>query len=55
MQTDAEPPGKRRELLMFLFLTVVLFPLLSVMIVGAYGFAIWFYQILTGPPGPPGV
>ncbi|NLB59173.1 MAG: periplasmic nitrate reductase, NapE protein [Gammaproteobacteria bacterium] len=54
MQDQAAPPAKRRELLMFLFITVVLFPLLSVMLVSSYGFAIWFWQILTGPPGPPG-
>ncbi|MGY0559841.1 MULTISPECIES: periplasmic nitrate reductase, NapE protein [unclassified Luteimonas] len=46
-------PGKRRELLLFLFLTVVLFPLLSVMVVGGYGFAVWIWQIFNGPPGPP--
>jgi len=44
---------KRRELLVFLFITVVLFPLLSVMIVGGYGFAVWIYQMIAGPPGPP--
>ncbi|AOH35482.1 periplasmic nitrate reductase, NapE protein [Luteimonas sp. JM171] len=54
MHTRDEPPSKRRELLMFLLITVVLFPLLSVMLVGAFGFSIWFWQILTGPPGPPG-
>lgn len=44
-------PGKRRELTLFFFITVVLFPLLSVMIVGGYGFAVWISQMLfTGPP-----
>ncbi|MEN1944300.1 periplasmic nitrate reductase, NapE protein [Luteimonas sp. MJ293] len=46
-------PARRRELLMFLFLTVVLFPLISVMVVGGYGFAVWIWQIFNGPPGPP--
>lgn len=47
--------GKRQELLVFLFITVVLFPLLSVMIVGGYGFAVWIWQMLfSGPPGPAG-
>ena len=45
-------PGRRRELFMFLFLTVVLFPLISVMVVGGYGFAVWIWQIFNGPPGP---
>lgn len=44
-------PRKRSELLAFLFLTVVLAPVLSVAIVGGYGFLIWMYQLLTGPPG----
>jgi periplasmic nitrate reductase NapE len=51
--TDARQE-RRRELLSFLFLTVVLAPLLSVMIVGGYGFAVWIFQIIAGPPGPPG-
>jgi nitrate reductase NapE len=29
-------------------------PLLSVMIVGGYGFAVWMLQLISGPPGPPG-
>ena len=48
---DAGQPSKRRELYLFLFITVVLFPVLSVMIVGGYGFAVWFWQMLfSGPP-----
>lgn len=50
----AEQSSRPRELLAFLFLTVVLAPLLSVMIVGGYGFLVWIYQIIAGPPGPPG-
>lgn len=42
---------KNEERNMFLFLTVVLFPVLSVAIVGAYGFIVWITQILMGPPG----
>ena len=42
---------KSDERNMFLFLTVVLFPVLSVAIVGAYGFAVWISQLLMGPPG----
>lgn len=45
--------GKRRERRLFLFLVIFLFPLLSVALVGAYGFAVWFLQMLFGPPGPP--
>jgi nitrate reductase NapE len=42
---------KRRELTVFLFLTLVLAPLLAVMIVAGYGFLVWMYQIIAGPPG----
>lgn len=42
---------RRHELRLFLFLTVVLFPLLAVLIVSGYGFAVWIWQIFTGPPG----
>ncbi len=51
MPTSQETPSKRRELLTFFFLTAVLFPVLSVAVVGAYGLSIWIYQIFTGPPG----
>jgi len=47
--------GRRRELLAFLFLTVVLAPVLAVAIVGGYGFLIWISQMIYGPPGPPAV
>jgi nitrate reductase NapE len=43
----------RKETRLFYFLIVVLFPLLSVAIVGGYGFIVWFMQMLLGPPGPP--
>ena len=50
-----QPDVRRRwELRMFLFLTVVLFPILSVAVVGGYGFAVWIWQIFNGPPGPIG-
>ena len=38
---------------MFLLLTVVLAPVLAVMVVGGYGFVVWMYQLVAGPPGPP--
>ncbi|UXI02317.1 periplasmic nitrate reductase, NapE protein [Photobacterium sp. TY1-4] len=42
----------RYEWLSFLFIIIFLFPILSVLIVGGYGFAVWAMQILfTGPPG----
>ena len=37
----------------FLFLTAVLMPALAVATVGSYGLAVWIYQMMAGPPGPP--
>ncbi|MDD1017128.1 periplasmic nitrate reductase, NapE protein [Pseudomonas rubra] len=45
--------ARRKETLLFVFLIVCLFPLLSVAIVGGYGFLVWFFQLVYGPPGPP--
>lgn len=50
---DKLKPQRRKETRLFLFLVVCLFPLLSVAIVGGYGFIVWFFQMLYGPPGPP--
>lgn len=52
--TRPEAPVTRgQELAAFLLLTVVLFPVLAVAVVGGFGFLVWMYQIVTGPPGPP--
>jgi len=42
--------SKRRELSGFLFLTVILAPLVAVAVVAGYGFLIWTYQLIQGPP-----
>ncbi len=44
---------RRMEIFAFLFLTAVLMPGLAVATVGGYGFAVWVYQMVAGPPGPP--
>ena len=41
---------KKRERRGFIFITVFLFPALSVILVGGYGFAIWILQMIFGPP-----
>lgn len=54
MSLPAEPKAlHRKEIKLFLFLVICLFPLISIMVVGGYGFIIWFFQMLYGPPGPP--
>jgi nitrate reductase NapE len=46
-----EPSGSRGELKAFLFLTVVMAPVISFFIITGYGFLVWIYQMLvTGPP-----
>ena len=44
------PFTKAQELRSFLFLTVVMAPALAGVIVAGYGFAVWMYQVFTGPP-----
>ncbi|MFC4308185.1 periplasmic nitrate reductase, NapE protein [Steroidobacter flavus] len=41
---------KRRELAVFIFLTFIVAPILSVLIVAGYGFAVWMVQLIAGPP-----
>jgi nitrate reductase NapE len=45
---------RRRELLVFLALAFGIWPVVAVGVVGGYGFLVWMYQIVYGPPGPPG-
>lgn len=47
---DPLPEQKKKEWRLFVFIVVFLFPLLSIALVGGYGFAIWMYQLLMGPP-----
>jgi nitrate reductase NapE len=42
---------KAQELRSFLFLSVVMAPVLAVVIVSGYGFMVWMYQLIAGPPG----
>ena len=53
MIETSERPSKAQELRAFLFLSVVLAPVLAVGLVSGYGFLVWAVQLLTGqPPGP---
>jgi nitrate reductase NapE len=47
---DQQKQAKRREWLVFLGLTFVVAPALAIAIVGGYGFTVWMYQIINGPP-----
>ena len=52
--TYGRPRRRRMEIFAFLFLTAVLMPALAIATVGSYGLAVWVYQMVAGPPGPPG-
>lgn len=50
LQTPSPERSMGSEFKAFLFITVLLAPILSVILVGGYGFLIWISQILIGPP-----
>lgn len=43
---------RRRELLTFVVLAFGIWPVVAVGTVASYGFMVWAYQIVYGPPGP---
>lgn len=45
-----EEASKRLELRAFLFLTVVMAPVVAGLVVATYGFIVWVYQMFAGPP-----
>lgn len=45
-----ETPEKKSELKAFLFLTVVMAPVLAGVVIGTYGLVVWIYQMVMGPP-----
>ena len=52
--SDGQPGTRREELVSFLLLAVIIWPLIAIAVVGGYGFLVWMYQLIFGPPGPPG-
>jgi nitrate reductase NapE len=51
MKVGDAPITKAQELRGFLFLSVVMAPILAGAIVAGYGFCVWMYQLIAGPPG----
>ncbi|SDO44178.1 nitrate reductase NapE [Halomonas shengliensis] len=52
VKNESRAGGKRREWLAFLFVTAVVVPLLTIAVVGGYGFVVWMLQVFVlGPPG----
>ena len=50
---EAGKPSRRRELITFFILAFGIWPIVAVGVVGGYGFLVWMFQIVYGPPGPP--
>lgn len=48
--TEEGLPTKKQELMLFLILTVIMAPVVSLSIIGGYGLFIWLSQIIGGPP-----
>ncbi|WP_454274523.1 periplasmic nitrate reductase, NapE protein [Roseovarius sp. MBR-154] len=46
--------SRRQEIGHFLILAFGIWPVLAVGVVGGYGFLVWMYQLVLGPPGPSG-
>jgi nitrate reductase NapE len=49
-------PARRtrfHELLVFAVLAILVWPVAAVGVVGGYGFAVWMYQHIAGPPSGP--
>ena len=51
MADGKETFTKAQELRSFLFLAVVMAPVLAVIFVSGYGFVVWMSQLIFGPPG----
>ncbi len=45
-------PRRSRELFVFTLLSVLIWPFIAVGVVAGWGFLVWMYYLLTGPPGP---
>ena len=51
MDEDTRPHSQAEELRAFLGLSVVLAPVLAFAAVAGYGFLVWMFQLVAGPPG----
>jgi len=46
----ADGATRRDERVAIVFLAVVLAPIVAVLLVAGYGFFVWMYQLIAGPP-----
>lgn len=56
MSSAAEraPPTLMEELTGFAVLAILIWPFIAIAVVGGFGFLVWMFQLIFGPPGPPG-
>lgn len=52
-ETNLPKTSRRAEIVAFVILAILIWPILAVGIVGGYGFLVWMSQLVFGPPGPP--
>jgi nitrate reductase NapE len=43
---------RKRELWTFIVLAIGVWPFIAVGVVGGWGFLVWMYYSIVGPPGP---
>ena len=51
MEPKNDSLTKTQEWRSFLFLSVVMAPVLAGIIVAGWGFLVWMFQLVAGPPG----
>ena len=52
LEPDKSASSRTRceEIFAFVVLAVLIWPVLAVAFVGGYGFLVWMYQVVAGPP-----
>ena len=54
-EDDVRPhsAARRSEIVVFAIIVAIIWPIVTVGVVGGYGFLVWMSQLILGPPGPP--
>jgi len=50
-RADTSATTRAEELRSMLFLAFVMAPVVAVAVVSGYGFLVWMFQVVAGPPG----
>jgi nitrate reductase NapE len=51
MSVEPRSDTKAQEFRAFVLLAVVMAPVLAVVVVSGFGFLVWMFQLIAGPPG----